>query len=82
MIPMITAIDNDIWATSLKGKIGYARLMEGIASYKHNQKPALFAVFIGEDIPLFNCAVIKDADTLKMWHIGETPGFPVEESLP
>lgn len=68
-----TGFDEDLWTSPLHGKIGYAWSTDGIAWHKHSQNPVLFAEFEWEGNSLFRCAVIKDADTFKMWYGADGP---------
>ncbi|ODS41144.1 MAG: hypothetical protein A7315_02160 [Candidatus Altiarchaeales archaeon WOR_SM1_79] len=75
-----TGFDRSVWESmqSPRGKIGYAWSLDGIEWHRYTGNPVLSGELSWESLNLFNCAVIKDNDTLKMWYgAGSIPSTKV-----
>ena len=49
-------------------QIGYAWSLNGINWNKYSGNPVVQADYLWESLKLYSCAVIKEADTFKMWY--------------
>ena len=67
-----TGLDDIVWA-STNWKIGYAWSLDGIEWNRYVGNPVLSADLPWEGDYLLGCAVIKDADTLRMWYTANGP---------
>ena len=63
-----TGADEPVNALITIGKIGYAWSLDGMNWNKDSGNPVIQGNFPWESGKLYSCAVIKEADTFKMWY--------------